>query len=173
MQILFYILIFLALVSFLGAILVLSFLFVVFKGAPFVATDKKKIKDILKFADPQGRQKILDLGSGDGRLVIAMARQGAEAYGYEINPFLVWWSRWKIKQAGLSDRAFVYRKDFWQENLATFDTVVVFGLGSIMGRLEEKLKKELPNGAKVISNGFSFPDWKEADKAGQIILYRR
>lgn len=166
-----YFLIFLAVVSFLGVVLVASFLLAILKGAPYIATDKKKILEIIKLANVNSGQKVVDLGSGDGRLVLALAETGAETHGYEINPFLVWWSRWKIKRARLSDRAFVHQKDFWDQDISTFGIVIVFGSGNIMSRLEEKLKSELAKNSLVVSNGFYFPNWQYQHKTGQLYLY--
>lgn len=165
------ILILLAILSCFLAILAILFLLPIFQGAPFIPTDKKKLPTIIKLAGIKSGQKIVDLGSGDGRLVIALAKAGAEAHGYEINPFLVWWSRYKIKRAGLKEKAFVHQKGFWRANLQPFDLVVLFGIGHIMEKLEKKLKKELKPGAKVVSNCFTFPNWQHSIKEGPILLY--
>jgi len=172
MVIIFYFLYFLAVLAFIAILLELSFLVVIWTGAPYIATDKKKIADILKLAKIKKEEKVVDLGSGDGRLVIAFAKEGVEAHGYEINPFLVWWSKYKIKQAGLSKLAFIDRCNFWDRDVSKFDGVVFFASGNIMDRLETKLKKELKTSARIISNGFSFPNWVEEKKEGQLFLYK-
>ncbi len=166
-------LIILAVISFLGLVLVFSFLLAILKGAPYIATDKKKIKSILNLANIKEGHKAVDLGSGDGRLVIALANQGAEVHGYEINPFLVWYSRWRIKKAGLSDSAFVHKKNFWNVDMQPFDVIVVFGIGNIMEKLEAKLESEAKDSLRVVSNGFLFPSWDYTDKEGQIFLYKK
>lgn len=173
MIILLYFFIFLAIVLFIAIIIALFFLVVIVKGAPYIPTDKKKISTILDLAKVLNGQKVLDLGSGDGRLLIALARAGANCYGYEINPFLVWWSKYKIKKAGLENQAFIYKKDFWTADVSDFSLVVFFGSGNIMKKLEDKLQKELPIGAKVISNGFAFPNWPHIKKSGQLYLYQK
>jgi Xaa-Pro aminopeptidase len=63
------------------------------RGAPFVLTGSRTVKTMTALANIQPGEKAADLGSGDGRILIAIARAGAEAHGYEINPFLVLWSR--------------------------------------------------------------------------------
>ena len=100
-----------------------------------------------------------DLGSGDGRIVIEFAKKGIESHGFEINPFLVWISKRKIKKAGLENKAFIHKGSFWKKNFNEFNVVTIFGIDYIMKSLEKKLQKELPFNGKVISNAFKFPNW--------------
>lgn len=167
-----YFVIALSIILFFVVIIFVSFIFVVYTGAPFVGTDKKKINTIIRMSKCKEYSKMLDLGSGDGRLVIAMAKQGAEAHGYEVNPFLVWWSKWRIKKLGLSDKAFIYRQDFWKQNISSFDVVVVFGSGNIMEKLEKKIFNELKSPSRIISNGFPFPNRQHTEKENQLYLYK-
>lgn len=152
-------------------IMCLNFL-VVFIGAPFIPTDKKKIKTILKFAEAGPGQKIAELGSGDGRLVVALAKTGAEVHGYEINPLLVRWSRYKIKKAGLNKLAFIHQENFWNINLKSFNTIVFFAAGHIMEKLKNKIKTEAKKEVKIISNAFHFNDWQYVKKESQVVLYK-
>lgn len=173
MEFLYYFLLLIAALLFIAIIIGLFFLIVIVKGAPFIPTNKKKIGAILDLAEIGSGQKALDLGSGDGRLVMALAKAGIETHGYEINPFLVWWSRYKVKRAGLTGKAFIIRQDFFQADLSNFDLIVFFGAGHIMDKLEAKLKNELPTGARVISNGFIFNNWTHSKKIGQLYLYQK
>lgn len=157
--------------SFLGVIVVLTFLLPVFQGAPFVATEKKRVQKILDVADIKVGDMIADIGSGDGRLVIAFAQVGIMTYGFEINPFLVWWSKFVARRKGVSKKTKFIRANFWQTNFSEYDVVFVFGIPYIMGRLGKKLQNELPKGAKIISNGFHIPDMKLVKKDGQIFVY--
>lgn len=74
-----------------------------FFNAPYAPSVKNRLDAMLDLANIQPGDKAVDLGSGDGRVVIAMAQAGAEAHGYEINPWLVLWSRYAIRRAGLKD----------------------------------------------------------------------
>ncbi len=151
--------------------LFISFLITVFRGAPFVPSRKRTVKDMISLAKIQPGQKAADLGSGDGRIVIALAKAGAEAHGYELNPFLVLWSRWRIWRVGLEKKAFIHRKNFWHENLSSFNAITLYGISHIMKRLEKKLQEELRPGARIVSNAFSFPNWKPSKKEGSLYLY--
>lgn len=136
-------------------------------GAPFMPTTSPTAKAMIDLARIQPGELVADLGSGDGRLVIALAKAGAKAYGFEINPLLVWWSRWRIYRHGLRKQAFVYWRNFWQEDLSRFSVITVFQLTPMMGRLGEKLAAELRPGARIVSNSWEFPGWKiQATKNG-------
>ena len=141
------------------------------RGAPFVPTGSRTLKTMIDLANIQPDEKVADLGSGDGRIVIAIARVGAEAHGYEINPFLVLWSRYRINRAGLSRRAFVHWRDIWRVDFASFKVITVFGMVHIMGPLERKLRRELRPGSRVVSNTFKFPCWPLSSKEGRVYLY--
>lgn len=163
----------LSLFAFCYFIFTFLFVYALFFGAPYVPIPKYGLDKIIEYADIKPGQKAVDLGSGDGRIIIAMARAGAIAHGYEINPVLVWWTRRKIKKEGLEGKATVYLKSFWNEDLSKYDVVTLFGVRKIMKRLEEKLDKELKPGAKIISFGFSFPDWQYLKKEQATFLYEK
>lgn len=143
----------------------------IIKGAPFAPTDPDVVSKMVEMADVKPGDKAVDVGSGDGRLVIALAEAGAEAHGYEINPLLVWWSRHKIRKSGLQDKAFIHGKSFWHQDFSSYDAITVFGMSHIMKKLSDKLRSELPPGARVISNTFSLPDWPRRQKIDRMYLY--
>ena len=86
-------------------------------------------------------QKTVDLGSGDGRLVIALAKAGAKAYGFEVNPFLMKRANKKIKQEGLDSNAFVYLKNLWKQDLSDFDIVTIYAMEHRSSRWKRNCKK--------------------------------
>jgi ribosomal protein L11 methylase PrmA len=96
---------------FIFIIILLTFAFLIvavaIQGAPFVPTTRKKIEIIKNFACFKPEIKIADLGSGDGRLTIAIAKNKAIVHGYEINPFLILISRLWIKFTGLKNTAHI------------------------------------------------------------------
>lgn len=143
------------------------------RGAPFVPSNKKKIKNMLALLGALQGMKAVDLGSGDGRLVMALARAGAQAHGYERNPILVFWARSRIWFAGLAAKAFIHHGSFWGTNLSSFDVVVIYGISGIMRELEEKLGRELQPGARIVSNTFPFPSWQPKREVEKVYLYER
>jgi 16S rRNA A1518/A1519 N6-dimethyltransferase RsmA/KsgA/DIM1 with predicted DNA glycosylase/AP lyase activity len=160
---------------FLTGIIILLIIFAIwisscFFGAPFQPSSDKELKEILELAKPNKKQKMVDLGSGNGKVIIEFAKRGIEAHGYEINPLLVWLSRAKIKKLGLK-KAFIHGGNFMNANLSKFNIITSFQISYIMPGLEKKLKKELKPRAKVISNTWKFPNWKPKRKLGHVYLY--
>lgn len=154
--------------------LFLSFvIFPIFRGAPFLPIQREKIERALRLVKLQPGQKIADLGSGDGRILIACAKKGARAFGFEINPFLVWKAKLNIKKAGVEGLAICRWKSFWEQDFSSFDIVFIYGITHIMKKLEKKLQKELKPGAKVVSFIFSFPGWQPVIKKKGIYIYQR
>jgi len=158
-------------------IFIIAFGVPMFTGAPFAVSSRFKIKRMVEIVNEEtaGKRKaaVVDLGSGDGRIVIALARNGYAATGLEINPFLAWYSRLRIKIAGLKDKAAIKRVNYWQEDLSKYDVVILFGVFYIMERMEKKLQEELKPGAVVICNHFFFPSWAPVKQNGDIYIYRK
>ena len=140
---------------------------------PFVPSSTDRLNTMVELSQVKPGQKTLDLGSGDGRVVIAMAKAGAEAHGFEVDPKLVEESKKNIANEGLEGKAFIHNKSFWDGDLRDFDVITVYGITSIMGRLEGKLKQELKDGAKIVSNYFTFPNWKPEEVKEKVYLYRK
>jgi SAM-dependent methyltransferase len=145
---------------------------ILFGGAYFAGTSDERLKQVLKLAGLKPGDRLLDIGSGDGRVVSAAAQAGVKATGVEINPYYVWLSRLKIKHLGLSDKAKIVRSDQWQFDTSPYSVVVVYGIGYMMERLKEKLERELKPGSRIISVYFPIPGWKIVKQLGDIKLYQ-
>jgi predicted RNA methylase len=152
--------------GFLGILIVLKMTFALFTGfssfktggALFTTTHPLKIKKILETVKMHPKQVVYDLGSGDGRFLIAAAkRYKVKAIGLEINPWAYLLSRLRIMlwQANVSIRF----QDFWKTDLSEADIVFCYLFPDVMERLKEKLSKELKAGATVISCNFEIPGW--------------
>ena len=151
---------------------ILVFLLPPFMGAPYVPSSSAVVKQMLQFAQPQPGERMVDLGSGDGRIVMAFAGKGIEAHGYEINPSLVLFSRLAIRARGLQGKAHIHWRSLMGVDFSRFDIVVIYGLPGIMKSLENRLQKDLPPGGRVISNTFSFQNWPAAAKEDKVFLYK-
>ncbi|MDD4902606.1 MAG: class I SAM-dependent methyltransferase [Patescibacteria group bacterium] len=161
-------LIFAALLAIALIIFIITFGVPIFTGAPFAVSSRHKIKKMMPLIKEAaaGRENLtaVDLGSGDGRIVITLAQNGFIAHGLEINPFLAWYSKLKIKLAGCGGRAFIKRANYWQEDFSRYDVVVLFGVFYIMEKLEKKLLSELKPGAVVICNHFFSPPGRRSSR---------
>lgn len=142
-----------------------------FWGAIYVPTTQKRVEKMVELLKIKPGQIAVDLGAGDGRLVIALAKAGAKAYGCEVNPFLVSLAKKNIKKAGLEGKAFVVCRSLWREDLSNFDVIAVYGMRHMMKGLEKKFERELKPGVKIISNYFTFPEWKPEIEEDNIYLY--
>ena len=142
---------------------------------PFVTTASDKVKTITELADfpsnliPQ--IKAIDLGSGDGRILLELAKKGFLTTGYEIKKPLVERAIQRVTDANLHERITIYNKSFWDADLSSFELIYIYGMGSIMGRLEKKILQEVKPGTKVITNIFRFPTLKPKKEKNSLYLY--
>ncbi len=141
-------------------------------GAPFEPSSRKGLKNIIKLANIKKTEKVAELGSGNGKIVIAFAKSGAEVHGYEVNPILVWFSRRKIKKLGLEKKAFIHRKNFWKIDFGDYDIIVLFQVHYVMKKLAGKIKREAKKGTRVVSNTWKFPGKKPVKKICHVYLYK-
>ena len=141
------------------------------KGAPYAPLGNERIKVMIKLLDLKKKQTIADIGSGDGRIVIAFAKNGIEAHGFEINPVLVLLSRYYIQKQHLQNKAFIHWKNIWYADLSRFDGLTLYGITHMMLPLEKKLQQEAKPGAKIVSNHFQFPSWKPVRVQSDVRLY--
>jgi ribosomal protein L11 methylase PrmA len=155
-----------------GLYLVFFIFFPIGRGAIYDPSSKAEAEIMADLADVHEGMRAADLGSGDGRVVIALARLGAEAHGYEINPILVAVARRNIRREGLGGRAFIHWGNFWSRRLSRYDLITVFQVGFVMARLEAKLRRELAPGSAVVSHYWRFPGLRPERTQGNIYRYR-
>ncbi|XP_075292875.1 adenine nucleotide translocase lysine N-methyltransferase [Opisthocomus hoazin] len=112
--------------------------------------------------------KTVDLGSGDGRLVVEAYKQGLRpAVGFELNPWLLCLSSYRTWKAGYHGKVCFLKKDFWKVNLSDCYNVIVFLAPSVKPPLAAKLLAELPDEARVVAGRFPFPSWTPTSTLGQ------
>ncbi len=141
-------------------------------GGMYVGTPTEAIPAMIELAEIQPTDIVMDLGSGDGRLLIAAAKAGArKSIGYEIQHWLVKQSREAVTAEHLSDKIEILPESFWHVDVSNTNLVLLYQISYAMKRIEEKLQRELPVGARVVANGFKFPNWKEERTIGNVRLY--
>jgi SAM-dependent methyltransferase len=140
-------------------------------GAPWLPLRRRDIPDGFSLVDIKPGSVVIDLGSGDGRLLAEAAARGATVIGYELNPILVWWSRRKLAKYG--SRATIFRSDLLAADLAKADTIFIFGITSIMPAVAKKLINECRPGATMISFAFEIPGLKVDATRGIAMRYIR
>ncbi|KAM3929814.1 ATP synthase subunit C lysine N-methyltransferase [Leptodactylus fuscus] len=135
---------------------------------PYVPASEIQVKNVLKMLKFRSGT-VVDIGSGDGRIVIAAAKQGFQAVGYELNPWLVWYSRFRAWREGVHQNTKFHISDLWKVSFSSYTNIVIFGVPQMMPQLEKKLQTELSLTARVIACRFPFPHWSPDHISGEGI----
>ena len=130
--------------------------------APYWQTPAEVIEAMLDLAVIRPGERLLDLGCGDGRIVLAAARRGAEAYGVDIDPRRVAEAETAARAAGLAERARFRREDMFETPLAGFDVVTLYLLGHVNNWLRPRLLADTRPGTRIVSHAFPIRDWQPA-----------
>lgn len=154
-------------------IAILLMIFSVWYGAVYVPSVDWVVEEMIQVADIKKGEKVVDLGSGNGKILIALAQKGIESHGYEINPLLVLWSWFLIWKAGLWGKAHAHLGNMFSVPLQQFDVVMIFVVPYIMPKLERKLQKELKPKSRVIVETFPFKHWEPIQKTKSIYVYKK
>jgi predicted RNA methylase len=128
-------------------------------GAPFVPLEPDVVARILNMAEVGKDDVFYDLGSGDGRLVIAAAMKGANAIGIETDWLRVLYSRFWIRMLRLEKHAKIVHGDIFKQDLSDATVVHTYLLQETNDKLQEKLEKELKKGTRIVSSAFTFDRW--------------
>ena len=147
-------------------------------SAPDVRTPLPTVRAMLELARVDGGDVVYDLGSGDGRIVIAAVRErGARGVGVEIDPALVAESRATARRLGVEDRARFVEQDIFQTDLADATVVTLYLSPELNRQLRPKLLAELRPGSRIVSHDFDMGDWppdrvvKLEDDGREQVLY--
>jgi SAM-dependent methyltransferase len=126
---------------------------------PFVVTPADVVEKMLDLAEAKPTDYLVDLGSGDGRVLIAAGRRGIRSKGIELDDLLVDKSRVLIEEAGFKDKARVVRGDIFRENFADATVVTMFLKIDLNVRLRPQFDKLKP-GTRIVSHMWSMPGAK-------------
>jgi len=144
-------------------------------GIPWVPSGDRRIRRALELAALQPGETFVDLGCGDGRVLIAAARDfGARAVGIEVSPLHCLVARLRAQAAGVGQRVTIQWADFYRADLGGADVVYQFGHSRFAGRLKDQLGRQLRPGARMVSINVDLPGWQPAavDREELIFLYR-
>ncbi|MBE0636019.1 methyltransferase domain-containing protein [Candidatus Bipolaricaulota bacterium] len=141
-------------------------------------TDPVTMRRLLTLSGIKPGERLIDLGCGDGRFVVAAAKEfGAHATGVEIDPFRVLYAKAWIWLARLSDRAKVIRGNMYDVDVSDADVVILFLSATSNFRLQKRLREQLADGARVVSYYHPMWGWQpdlvgEARDGYPIYVYR-
>src|SRR3989344_2464479 len=155
-------------------VILIGFFFTIdtFLDLPYVATKRDKIETIIKLATIKKNETVVDLGSGDGRLLFAAAEKGAKAIGYELNPFLIALTLIHTKLKGLGNQIEIEKKNMWKADLKIADVIFVYSLKKSIKKFEDFVYKNATPGTRIVVNLHSFPDKKPIKVKDGIYLYK-
>ena len=128
------------------------------KDVVWVPTPPSLVELMLDMAKLTRDDFVMDLGSGDGRNIIAAARRGARGVGVEYNPDMVTLATRLAREAGVQDRATFVQGDMYEADISKANVMAIFLLTTNMDKLMPSFKSLAP-GSRIVSNTFSFSDW--------------
>lgn len=152
----------------IGAIL--TFSFVILFGAPYLPTLSKSVDDAFELLDLKPGDTLLELGSGDGRVLKRAAKMGIRGVGYELNPLLVLYSQiscWRYR------KLVTFKcRNYWQVQLPHADAVFVFLLDKYMVKLDKKITADMKPPVKLVSHAFKVQGKKIVKQKNGLFLYK-
>lgn len=127
---------------------------------PYVQTPSEVVMEMLRLARVTPEDVVYDLGSGDGRLVIAAAGYfGARGVGIELDPALVAESTKIAQRAGVAERTRFLQQDIFEADISEATVVTMYLSPTVNARLRPKLQSQLKAGARIVSHDFPIGDW--------------
>jgi SAM-dependent methyltransferase len=150
-------------------VIVILFGIVLLVGAPYVPTLQKQAQDALDLLNLRPGQTLLELGSGDGRVMRAAAARGLHVVGYELNPILAavsYFVTWKYRK-----QVRIIWGDFWHADFTHGDGVFVFLIDHFMARLDRKLSGPRRRPLKLVSFAYQIPGKQPIAKKKGLYLY--
>lgn len=132
------------------------------RDVPFVPTPERVVAKMLEVAKVGPKDVVYDLGSGDGRIVIAAAKKGARGIGIDIDPERIREARENARRAGVTKRVEFRESDLFKADFSDATVVTLYLLSGVNLKLRPKLLAELKPGTRIVSHGFDMGDWKPA-----------
>ena len=133
-------------------------------GGPYVPTPQVVVDQMLRMGKVGPKDFVVDLGSGDGVIVLTAAREHkARGFGVDIDPELVSRSNAEAKRLGIADRASFHVQDVFKADLSKASVITLYLLPSMMVNLRSKLFLEPRPGTRIVSHDYNFDEWQPDD----------
>lgn len=130
---------------------------------PYVPTPQEVVDKMLDLADVQKGDYVIDLGSGDGRIVISAVKRGAYGHGIDLDPQRIKEARQNARDQNIEDQVMFVQGNIFETDFSEASVITMYLLNSVNQKLRPKLLDNLEPGTRVVSHSFSMGDW-EADK---------
>ncbi|NXJ12804.1 F173A methyltransferase, partial [Odontophorus gujanensis] len=135
---------------------------------PYVPSSVQQVANVMGLLRGRTGKTIYFSPSSLTLQVLAAYKQGLQpAVGYELNPWLLWLARYRVRRAGYEGKVSFLKQDLWKANLSDCYNVIVFLAPSVKSPLAAKLLAELPDEARVVAGRFPFPSWTPSSTMGQ------
>ncbi len=118
------------------------------------------VNKMLDMAEVKPSDYVIDLGSGDGRIVIAAAKRGASGHGIEIDPKRIAEARKNARTSGVSDHVMFKQGDIFQADFSKASVITMYLLPEVNRKLSKSLLRQLKPGTRIVSHDFRMGDWK-------------
>jgi len=138
-------------------------------GAPHVAIDHTRLIQIIADLNLTRRDVVVDLGAGTGTFVRAVAPRCKRVVGYEINPLLARWSRWRLRHV---PNAQIVNQSLFRANLKGVTVIYIYLFPPLMPRVAHFLHEHAEPGTRILSIGFPLPAWKPVSHNGTVYMYQ-
>nr|SVE76741.1 EOG090X0HEX [Daphnia longispina] len=137
---------------------------------PYVPASTQQVENVMKALSRShaGGSKLIDLGSGDGRIVLAAGKKGFQSHGVELNTVLVLYSKLNAWRNRIKNATFS-RQDLFKVDYTKYNNIVIFGVEEMMPELEQLFEKSLKSSSQVIACRFPLPNWKPIHVIGEGI----
>ena len=143
------------------------------EDVPFVRTPPQVVDAMLKLAEVKNGDFVIDLGCGDGRIVVAAAQKfGARGRGVDFNPRRIEEAKANAREAGVSDRVDFVQGNFFETGVSDATVVTLYLSSGVNVKLRPRLLRELKVGSRIVSHIFDMGDWeadKTADESGRLL----
>jgi len=130
---------------------------------PYVPTPKAVVERMLDLAHVQPSDYVIDLGAGDGRIVIAAAKRGASAHGIDLDPQRIKEARQNASDAGVNNKVIFKQENIFDTDFSRASVITMYLLPTVNKKLRTKLLNKLEPGTRIVSHSFDMGEWK-ADK---------
>ncbi|MFW9961921.1 MAG: SAM-dependent methyltransferase [Candidatus Thorarchaeota archaeon] len=141
-------------------------------GAPWLPTPKNRVRSMLEFANVNQDDRVFDLGSGDGRIIVMAAKEfGAQSTGIEVDPLRILWSKLAIKRNKLGNKVKVIRGNFFNVSVEDATVVTLYQGYKINMKIRDKLSAELRPGTRVVSYRFTLEGWNPVKTSEEKSVY--